>query len=72
VFDAGLVGEGEDTAFQRWNFTNSSRIPSADGMLVHINWWLFQGKSDLLEGETLEVVLRSFSFTPLGGERRKE
>jgi hypothetical protein len=33
-------------------------------MLVHVNWWLFQGKSDLPEGEALEVVLQGFSFVP--------
>ncbi len=66
VWIPGIVGEHdrEDTVVQRWNFTNSTRIPSADGMLVHVNWWLFQGKSDLPEGEALEVVLQGFSFVP--------
>jgi hypothetical protein len=53
------------TIIKSWKFTNATRIPSAEGMLVHINFWLFQGKSDLAPGDTLEVTLRSFSFSPL-------
>lgn len=61
----GETGEAGDdyTILQSWNFTNKTRIPAAEGMLVHVNFWLFQGKCDLARGETIEVVLRSFDFS---------
>ena len=64
----GIVDKHEssnDTVIESWNFTDSARIPSADGLLVHVNWWLFQGKSDLSTREALEVVLQSFTFIPM-------
>ena len=69
AFESGLIGEGggDSTVTQSWNFTNATRIPAAEGMLVHINFWLFQGKSDLNPGEKVAVALRSFAFTPAAG-----
>ena len=43
-------------------FTSQDRIPQPEGMLVHLNLWMFQGSNDL--NADVEVALTSFKFAP--------
>lgn len=54
--------DSEENLIHAWEYTGPD-IPEAEGMLVHINLWLFLGMQPI-SGEEQEMVVSSFLFTP--------
>lgn len=54
--------DSEENLIHQWEYTGPD-IPEAEGMLVHINLWLFRGRPPL-SGEAQEMIVSSFSFLP--------
>jgi hypothetical protein len=54
-----------DNLFARWKFTptNLNRVPQ-EPMPVHMNLWLLN-QTPPADGQPVEIVIRSFSYTPL-------
>ena len=60
VWSAVDVGSGRVVAQQ----ATTTAVPPAEGMLVHINLWMFRGRATAA-ADAVEVVLSGFQFTPL-------
>jgi hypothetical protein len=44
---------------------STSKVPPAEGMLVHINLWMFQGRATAAT-DTIDVTFSDFRFSPAG------
>lgn len=49
-----------------WSFNDAAAVPVPGGENPRINLWLFRGAAPT-DGQPVEVIIESFSHTPLGG-----
>lgn len=59
-------GRADETLLNSWRYqpTNATERISSSPMPVHINLWCFKGRPPA-DGQGLEIIVRSFRFTPL-------
>ncbi|HEX7578114.1 MAG TPA: hypothetical protein VF430_08770, partial [Verrucomicrobiae bacterium] len=61
----GAYAAAADNLISSSVFTNAADVPQSGDECVHLNLWLFQGNPPTDNNE-VEVVIKSFSFVPLG------
>ena len=63
---ACLAETDGDTVLYTWQTAAKEQMPAPEGMLVHINLWLFRGQTfNMTQG--VEVVVSDFEHTPWSG-----
>jgi hypothetical protein len=63
IYWASAANESMNNPYQ--TFSTTASVPTADGMLLRINLWLFRGTTQM--SEPLEVVISNFKFYPAPG-----
>jgi hypothetical protein len=65
-FSSTPVGS-PDNILSAWQYSDRTLIPSADGMLVHLNLWLFNPTTVSPQFPGVRGIISDFKFTPPAG-----